>query len=491
MGTNNIFNDISTRTNGNIYIGVVGPVRCGKSTFISKFMQTMVLPRIDNKAEHQRVLDDLPQSGDGVTVMTTQPKFVPSKAVSIKAGSSVSMRVRLIDCVGYLVPGVDVNHADGRVRQVKTPWSDTQMPFEKAAEIGTRKVITEHSTVAVMMTTDGTITDIPRANYVEAEDRVIKELKKSGKPFVVIVNSRTPRSEDCKRIVAEISIRHSVTALALDVEALSMENIQNIFAILLHMFPVSGFKVNMPKWLTVLDSRHSIISEAVEALKTYTKTIKRLGDNDTTKVFEKSVNFQSLETKKVDVATGMITFNIIPKPDLYYRVLSTESGVEIKNEQELVAFIRNFGQSRLEYDRIKEALAQVEETGYGIVTPNMKDYTLDQPQLYRQGKNFGVKLRATAPSLHIIRVDVSTEITPTIGSQAQSEEMLKNIIHNYENDKNECWNTNIFGKPLQVIAMEGINNKSTKMNPEAQKKMKRTITKIVNSGRGGIICIII
>ena len=491
MATQNIFHDIATRTNGDIYIGVVGPCRTGKSTFISRFMRQMIVPKVDNKAEQQRVIDELPQSGDGVAVMTTQPKFVPAKAVQIKVAGSATMRVRMIDCVGYMVPGALANHADGKVRHVKTPWSDNEMPFEKAAEIGTKKVITEHSTIAIMVTTDGTITEIPRSNYIEAEERTIKELRKSGKPFVVIVNSKTPTAGECKKIAADIATKHGVTVLPLDVEALTTDHINQLITAVLHEFGVSGFKVKMPKWLTVLEPTHEIINEAVEALKAFTKNIKRLSDSDTTKVFEKSVHFEKLETTKTCVATGMIHYNIVPKSELYYKVLSDLSAVEIKSEQELVAFVKHMGSAKHQYTAIKDALASANSTGYGIVTPQLKDYTLDQPSLYKRGKDYGVKLRATAPSFHIIKVDVSTEVTPTIGSQAQSEEMLRAIQADYETNREACWNTNIFGKPLANLAQDGIGTKAAGMHPEAQRKIKRTLTKIVNNGRGGIICILL
>ena len=490
MATQNIFHDIATRTNGDIYIGVVGPCRTGKSTFISRFMRQMIVPKVEGKAEQQRVIDELPQSGDGTAVMTTQPKFVPAKAVQIKTGS-VSMRVRMIDCVGYMVQGAVANHADGKIRHVKTPWSDNEMPFEKAAELGTKKVIADHSTIAIMVTTDGTITEIPRYNYVEAEERTIKELKKSGKPFVIIVNSKNPSSGECKKISTDIANKHGVTVLPLDVESLSAEHINNIVTAVLHEFGVSGFKITMPKWLTVLDAKHEIISEAIEALKSFTKNIKRLSDNDTTRVFEKSAHFAQLETMNTCVATGLIHYNIVPKPELYFKVLSNESGVVIKSEQELVAFVKHMGASKQKYTAIKDALESAHNTGYGVVTPQLEHFTLDVPSLHKRGKDFGVRLRATAPSLHIIKVDVSTEVTPTIGSQAQSEEMLRTIQSDYENNREACWNTNIFGKPLNAIVQEGIGAKAAGMHPEAQRKIKRTLTKIVNNGRGGIICILL
>lgn len=491
MANNIIFDSIANRTGGDIYIGVVGPVRCGKSTFIAKFMRSHILPKVENKAEQQRVLDELPQSADGSAIMTTQPKFVPAKAVSIKVAGSNTMRVRLIDCVGYLVPGATGNQTDGKIRNVKTPWSNDEMPFEKAAEIGTRKVIADHSTVAVMVTTDGTVTNIPRANYVEAEEKIIKELKKSTKPFVIVLNSRTPASAECRKIAGQLTEKHGVVVIPMDVEHLDTENINNIFKSLLHEFGVCGFKVNMPKFLTVLDGSHSLITEAIDGLKSYTKNVKRLSDNDPSKVFSNSANFQALETVNTDVATGIITFNIVPKPDLYYKVLSAECGVEIKSEQALVAYIRHVSASKAEFDKVKSALRQAVDGGYGVVQPVLNDYALDKPQLYRNGRSWGVKLRAVAPSLHIIRVDVNTEVTPTIGSQQQSEEMLKYLSNQYESDRTAIWSTNILGKNLDTLVQEGITNKIIGMNTEAQRKMKRTLTKIVNNGRGGIICILL
>jgi stage IV sporulation protein A len=491
MQTQSIFQDIATRTNGDVYIGVVGPCRTGKSTFITKFMRQMVVPKVEGKAEQQRVIDELPQSGDGTAVMTTQPKFVPAKAVQIKAANSATMRVRMIDCVGYMVPGAVANHADGKVRLVKTPWSENEIPFEKAAEIGTKKVIADHSTIAIMVTTDGTVTEIPRFNYIEAEERTIKELKKSGKPFVIVVNSKTPVSGECKKVCTDLANKHGAAVLPMDVASLSADGINQIVTAVLHEFGVSGFKVTMPKWLTVLDAGHEIISEAIEALRTFTKNIKRLSDNDPARVFEKSAHFDRLETAETSVATGMIHYNIVPKPELYFKVLSALSSVPIKSEQELVAFVKHMGAAKQQYTAINEALNAANATGYGIVTPLLKDFTLDAPSLYKRGKDYGVRLRATAPSLHIVKVDVSTEVTPTIGSQAQSEEMLRAIQKDYDADREACWNTNIFGKPLQAIIQDGIVAKASAMHPEAQRKIKRTLNKIVNNGRGGIICILL
>ncbi|MCL2850960.1 MAG: stage IV sporulation protein A [Firmicutes bacterium] len=490
MANTQIFHDIATRTNGDIYIGVVGPVRTGKSTFITRFMQSHIVPKVENKDERNRVVDELPQSADGVTIMTTQPKFVPASAVNIKIGSA-AMRVRMVDCVGYMVPGAS-GHLDGeRPRLVKTPWSDTEMPFEKAAEIGTKKVITEHSTIAVVMTTDGTVTDIPRDNYVKAEERVIAQLKKLGKPFIVVVNSKEPHSQECQTLASDIARKHTISVLPINVATMGDTQVNQIFASLLAEFPVNGFRVTMPGWLTVLDRNHDIIAEAIEALKRHTASVKRLADNDTSKVFEKSANFTALETTHIDIATGIVTYNVVAADNLYFNVLSVQSGTTIQSDAQLVAFIKHFGDVKSEYDRLRTALTSAKESGYGVVAPSFQDFTLEAPALFKSGKSHGIKFRASAPSLHLVRVDVQTEIAPAIGSKEQSEEMLKLIRAEYDKDANALWQTPIFGKSLESLVTEGISTKAAQMPQEAKRKMKRTLTKIVNNGRGGIICILL
>jgi len=486
--TGKLFADIATRTNGEIHIGVVGPVRTGKSTFITKFMQSTIVPKISNSDERARVVDELPQSGDGTTIMTTQPKFVPNRAVEVQMGSA-EMRVRMIDCVGYIVHGAGGHIIDGKPRLVKTPWSDNEMPFEKAAEMGTRKVIKEHSTIAVVMTTDGSVAGIARENYVEAEERVISQLKKMGKPFVVIVNSRNPHGEEAKVLSAQITKKHSVATLALNVNELSTTDINQVFTSLLAEFGVNGFKVNMPKWLTVLDTSNEIIHEAIDALKKYTASIKRLSDNKPERVFEKSAHFARLETTHVDVATGIVTYNIVPHADLYTRVLSSMSGANIASEAHLVAYLSHSGKVMAEHNKIREALAQATETGYGIMAPTFADYVLHAPQLHKSGRSFGLKLRATAPSLHLVRVDVATDVLPTIGTREQSEEMLKLMSAEFETNKDALWQVPIFGKSLESIVREGITGKANAMSMTAKVKMKRTLTKIVNNGRGRLIAI--
>ena len=487
---NQVFENIATRTNGDIYLGVVGPVRCGKSTFIAKFMRQLAIPNIENSYEQQRVIDELPQSADGTAVMTTQPKFVPNRAVSIKVGDA-AMRVRLIDCVGYMIDGVSGLESEGHIRNVKTPWSDVEMPFDQAAEIGTRKVIVDHSTIAVVVTTDGTITDLARENYVTAEEKVIFELKQYGKPFVVVVNSRTPGSSTCQAVCQSIQDKFGVQALGLDLENLTTEDITKIFDGILAEFPVTGFKVNLPSWLQVMPVNHPVIVDAVERLRHYTKTVRRVADNNPTNLCDDSPYFSQVETSEVDVATGTIVYNLVPNPDLYYRLISQESGLKIQNAQHLMAYVQKVAGKAKEYDKLKDAIDDAETKGYGVVVPTLDSYKLDTPRLYKHGRNYGLKLRATAPSLHIIKVDVGSEVTPTIGTQEQSKEMLEFLKREYETNKEAVWQTPIFGKSLDEIMQEGVGAKIANMPANAMKQMKRTIGKVVNNGKGGIICILL
>ncbi len=487
---NQVFENIATRTNGDIYLGVVGPVRCGKSTFITKFMQQLAIPNIENSFEQQRVIDELPQSADGTAVMTTQPKFVPSRAVKIKVGDA-NMRVRLIDCVGYMVDGVSGLEDGGRIRNVKTPWSDVEMPFDQAAEIGTRKVIVDHSTIAVVVTTDGTITDLARENYVTAEAKVIFELKQYGKPFVVVVNSKDPQSENCRKVCDEIREKFNVQVLGIDLANMGTNEISQIFDGVLADFPVTGFKVNMPQWLQVMPANHAVIVDAVERLRRYTKSVRRVADNNPATICADSPYFNAVETSEIDVATGTIVYNLVPKNDLYFKLISQESGLNIQNEQHLMAYIQQAAGKAKEYDKLKSAIDDAETKGYGVVVPTLDSYKLDTPRLYKHGRNYGLKLRATAPSLHIIKVDVGSEVTPTIGTQEQSKEMLEFLEREYQTNKEAVWQTPIFGKSLDEIMQEGVGAKIANMPANAMKQMKRTIGKVVNNGKGGIICILL
>lgn len=486
-----IYEDIANRTNGDIYIGVVGPVRCGKSMFISKFMKNLVIPNIKNKHSKERAIDELPQSAEGKTIMTTQPNFVPNEAVNIMVGP-VQMKVRMIDCVGYMISGALGHEENLKPRLVKTPWSKDEMPFEEAAEIGTRKVIEEHSTIGLMITTDGSITDISRESYVDAEQRIVEELKQSKKPFVVVLNTTKPQAEETIRLQESLKEKYSVPVLAVDVSKLNEENVEEIFENVLSEFPIKSFKARFPKWLEALPYDDDIIQEIRNELISYGENARKIGELDRTKIaFLNNDNFEPLVVNEVLMGEGAICFDIVPKPNLFYKVLSKQCGIEIDNDFTLVKHIKELAHAKVEYDKLADALKQVEETGYGIVSPKIEEMTLEDPQIVKQGTRFGVKLKASAPSLHIMKVDVETEVSPLVGTQQQSEELCKYLMDEFEKNPSSIWNTNMFGKSLHTLVNDGINSKIVQMPFEAQRKMRKTLSRIVNEGKGGIICILL
>ena len=486
-----LYEDIKQRTGGDIYLGVVGPVRCGKSTFITKFMQSLVIPNIDNPNNKKRVIDELPQSADGKTVMTTQPKFVPNEAVHINL-NNVDLNVRLIDCVGYMINGA-LGHEEGeKPRLVKTPWSAEEMPFEQAAEIGTQKVIEDHSSIGVLMTTDGTITDIPRSSYVEAEERVAKELKQSKKPYVIVVNSKDPNSQEAQTLANALSQKYGASALAINVLEMTNDDVENIIEKVLEEFPVKSVKVTMPDWLNALDYDNPLIQEIINNVKEFTQDANKIGEiSKTISIFDNNDNFEPITVGSIKMGEGYVYFNVKPKQHLFYKVLSDECGCEIANDYQLVAYIKELAYAKMEYDKIAGALEQVKQTGYGVVAPKLEDMTLDDPQIVKQGSRFGVKLKASAPSLHIMSVDVETELNPLVGTQTQSEELVKYLNEEFEKDPASIWETNMFGKSLHTLVSEGINSKIVMMPQEAQRKMRKTLGRIVNEGKGGIICILL
>jgi len=443
-------------------------------------MQQAVVPKMDDRDERQRLVDELPLSGDGATIMTTQPRFVPASAAQIRVGSA-NMRVRMVDCVGYIVDGANGHIVDGNPRMVKTPWQDREMTFERAAEFGTKKVIKEHSTLAVVMTTDGSITEIPRDNYVAAEERVINQLKKLGKPFVIVVNSRNPQS--ARGLCAELSAKHGVAALPINADTLSNDNVTQIFNALLAEFPINGFRVTMPNWLRVLDSADAIVAEAVEAIRKHASSVRKLSDAEAGMLFEKSVNFASLAITNIDVVSGVVTYNLLPREDLYNRILSTSAGVDLSDEAQLVAFLRHSGGLLSSTRAVREAMEAANDTGYGIIAPSFNDFTLARPTLRKSGRNFGLSLRATAPSFHLVKVNVETSVTPTIGTREQTDEMLKLMQAEFDRDPAALWQVPVFGRNLGSIVEEGIGARVHKMPEGTRVKVKRTITKIVNGGR--------
>lgn len=492
MKSYNIYEDIAKRTNGDIYLGVVGPVRCGKSTFISKFINTLVLPNIQDKYDKERAIDELPQSADGRTVMTTQPKFIPNEAVRITVQDNVTLNIRLVDCVGYMIKGAMGQSEGSKPRLVKTPWSDVALPFEEAAEIGTKKVIAEHSTIAIAMTTDGSFTEIDRQNYIDAEEKVVKELQASGKPFVIILNTANPNSEQTKNLVESLKVKYNSCVMAVDVNNMTEDTIDNIFASILQEFPLVSLQIKMPKWMEALPYDDEIIQEVVNEAKTLVNSVNKVGEIDTTKIaFSESQMFEPLSITQIRMGEGIANMDIMPKPELFYQVLSRQCGYEIKSDYQLINYLKQLAHAKTEYDKIKDALEQVEESGYGVVTPRMEEMHLEEPEIVKQGSRYGVRLKASAPSLHIMKVDIQTEISPIVGTEQQSEDLVKYLLKEFESNPQGIWETNMFGKSLHSLVNEGLNNKLVQMPQEAQKKMRKTLGRIVNEGKGGIICILL
>lgn len=486
-----IYDDISRRTGGDIYVGVVGPVRTGKSTFITNFMEKLVIPNIVNKFSKERAIDELPQSAEGKTVMTTQPKFVPNEAAHVSIAGA-NMNVRLIDCVGYMISGA-MGQAEGdKPRLVKTPWSNEELPFEKAAEIGTKKVIEEHSTIAILLTTDGTIADIPRESYEVAEERVASELIAKGKPFVTIVNSVNPTNANTIALANELSQKYNCYAMALNVKELTENDIENIFAKILLEFPIKSIKAKMPSWLEALPYDDEIISNIIKEVKGFSENITKIGEvNKTATVFDASDDFEPITVDTVNMGDGTVYFNIKPKQQLFYKVLSNQCGYNISNDFELVTYLKDLAYAKKEYDKIASALEQVKTSGYGIVEPKVDEIVLDEPQVVKQGSRYGVKIKANAPSLHIVAVDVETEVSPLVGTMEQSKDLAEYLSSKFEENPNAIWQTNMFGKSLESLVKDGIHTKVFQMPVDAQRKMKKTLGRIVNEGKGGIICILL
>lgn len=491
MTNYNIYEDIAVRTNGDIYLGVVGPVRCGKSTFITKFINTLVIPNIQNQFDKDRAIDELPQSADGKTVMTTQPKFIPNKAVKIKVKDNTTLNVRLIDCVGYMIKSA-VSGEENRPRLVKTPWREEAMPFDEAAEIGTKKVVTEHSTIAVAMTTDGSFSGIPRSDYIEAEEKIVKELKASNKPFVLILNTTKPKDELTKELVKSLAKKYNACVMALDVANMVEEDIDEMFAKILADFPLTSLKVKLPKWIEAVPFDDEMIQEIIAETKSLVDNVTRVGEVDSTKIaFETSDMFEPITITELKMGEGIAIAEVVPKPNLFYRVLSKQCGYEITSDYHLISYIKQLSHAKVEYDKLKDALSEVEKTGYGVVSPSTSELTLEEPEIIKQGSRYGVKLKASAPSLHMMRVDVQTEISSIVGTEQQSSDLVKYLLKEFESNPQGIWETNMFGKSLHDLVNEGLNNKLVQMPVEAQNKMRKTLGRIVNEGKGGIICILL
>lgn len=487
-----IYKDISDRTGGDIFIGVVGPVRTGKSTFITKFMEQLVIPNISNKLHKNIAVDEMPQSALGRTIMTTQPRFVPAEAVRVSFKNKVSANVRLIDCVGYFVDGAVGHEEDGKPRMIKTPWSDKEMTFEKAAEIGTKKVIEEYSTIGILITTDGSFGEIDRANYVRAEERVIKELKATNKPFIILLNSNNPKDEKCLSLADSLEKKHGVSVVCVNALTLTAEDISSIMEKVLLEFPTYSFSVNIPAWMQTLSCENYIISEVLDKVKESSKSVYKMRDlYNVLGDFNEMDNFDGISIDEISLGQGVAEFSIIPKPDLYYKVLSENCGEKIENDYELMSFITSFAEEKRKYVKIKDALESAEKDGYGVVLPALEEMNLEEPELVKQGGKYGVKLKASAPSLHIMKVDVQTEVAPIVGTEKQGEDLINYIMNKFEDNPAAIWETNMFGKSLHDLVNEGLAGKLTALPKDAQGKMRKTLTKMVNENKGGMICILL
>ncbi len=492
MNSYDIYSDIAKRTNGDIYVGVVGPVRTGKSTFIRNMLKTLVIPNITDVNSKERAIDEIPQSGDGKSIMTTQPKFVPNEAVNILINDNINMRVRLIDCVGYLVDGAIGHVEDNKPRLVKTPWSNEEIPFSEAAEIGTNKVITNHSTIGVLLTTDGSVTDIERFNYVKAEEKVFEELTRCGKPFVIVLNSKNPYSEECVKLKNSLSEKYGKEVISLDVEKLNEENISQIFASVLNDFPIVSVDVKMPRWLSALPYNNKYVQEIVNNIMQIVNNSNKIGDFENgVQLFLDDDNFEPITNVNISMGEGKVEINVVAKPELFYKVLSEECNCNISSDYHLISYVKQLTEAKVQYDKFKDALQQVNETGYGVVYPTLNDLKLEEPQIVKQGGRFGVKLKASAPSLHLMQVDINTEVNPIVGSEQQSEELVKYLMSEFDNDPKSIWETKMFGKSLSSLVNEGLQNKLVSMPIEVQKKIRKTLGRIVNEGKGGVICILL
>lgn len=487
-----IYEDIKTRTNGDIYIGVVGPVRVGKSTFITEFMKKLVIPNIENENAKKRTIDELPQSADGKTVMTTQPRFVPNEAVKIAVADKINLKVRMIDSVGYLVSGAMGVTENDKPRLVKTPWSKKEMPFEKAAELGTKKVIEDHSTIGIVVTTDGTVTDLDRGSYLKAEEEIIRDVKKCNKPFVIVLNTKNPQSADAKRLAQSLKEKYECEVVAMNVQDMKDADVERVFEKMLKEFPITSLKVNIPKWISALPFSNPIVKEVVGEIKRFGGAVKKVGDTDKDAIlFQESDSFEPITFSSVEMGDGVVRFTIQPKENLFYKVLSDECGFEIKDDFELVSYIKDLAIAKVEYDKIKSALSEAEEGGYGIVVPKQEEFTLQEPEVVKQGGRYGVKIKASAPSLHIIKVDVETEVTPLVGTEQQSKDLVDYLNEQFENNPTEIWQTNLLGKSLSSLVGDNISSKIVMMPNDAQRKMRKTLSRIINEGKGGVLCILL
>lgn len=488
----NIYDDIQKRTQGAVFIGVVGAVRTGKSTFIKKFMEALVIPNIKDADKKVRTIDELPQSAAGRTVMTTQPHFIPEQGVDIVINDKQNLKVRLVDCVGYMIKGAQGDTEDGKPRMVKTPWHKQAIPFEKAAEIGTYKVISEHSTIGIVITTDGTISDIPRENYVQAEEKVIEQLKKINKPFVILLNSATPNGEKTQRLRAALQQKHKLSVIAVNCLEIDKPTIEQILSAALLEFPIKEVQLTIPKWLAMQGKDFQFKTVLFDNIKQSFETLNKISAlQEASAKLQTQEGIEKAEVTWVDYGTGKTKVTVEIDKDLYYDTLKEIIGEDVKDDWALMKLMRQLVYSRGEYQKLIPALEQVKNTGYGIVMPAIDQLKLEEPEIVRQGQKFGVRLKASAPSLHILRADIHTEVSPIVGSEANSEELVNSMMKNFENAPLEIWQSNIFGNSLQNLVTQGLNAKLMNVPEEARGKLQETIERVINEGCQGLICVII
>ena len=487
-----MYEDIARRTQGDIYLGVVGPVRTGKSTFIKRFMETLVLPEIDNVYRRERAKDELPQSGSGRTIMTAEPKFVPEEAVELSLPEGGKCSVRLIDCVGYMIPGAMGQWEEDAPRMVTTPWFDHEIPMPQAAELGTRKVIAEHSTIGIVVTTDGTITDIPREDYLDAEERVIGELKELGKPFLVLLNSAHPASPAAQALREELAEKYDVTCLAVNCMELGEKELTELIGRVLYEFPLKQLELFLPSWVDALPPEHPIKSTLYQTVRESAAELRRIRDVEgAVAAMGRGEHGCASRVTQVQLGTGVVRAQLDLPRSLFYETISHQSGFVIGDDGDLVELLSSLAQVKREYDKVSAALEQVRRTGYGIVVPSPEELTLEEPEIVKQGGRYGVRLKASAPSIHLIRADIETEVSPIVGNEKQSEEMMEYLLRQFEGDATKIWQSNMFGRSFHELVSEDLQTKLKRMPEEAREKLRETLERILNEGSGGLICIIL
>lgn len=492
MGEYSLYGDIAKRTGGDIYIGVVGPARTGKSTFIKRFMETMVLPHMSDDSKRERARDEIPQCGAGKTVMTTEPKFVPEEAVSISFGENTRLNVRMVDCVGYLVPSVLGTVENGEPRMVRTPWQEKPMPFAKAAEVGTEKVIREHATIGVIVSTDGSIGEISRRDYAEAEERVVKELKALGKPFAMVLNSAHPEDKESLALAYELEETYKVPVALVNCQTMGEEDISQILSLILCEFPVTQLRLDVPVWVHALEPGHTIRKTLLENFRSCAARVKTAGSvSSAARVFEENKFVEKAELGAMDYGTGAGSIRLELKQGLYYETISQLTGMEIRDDGQLIATLKALADCKKQYDRVAEALGDANEKGYGIVMPDVSELRLEEPEIIKQAGGYGVKLKASAQSIHMIRANIETEINPIVGSEQQSEELIKYVLREFEEDPQKIWESNMFGKSLYELMNEGLHTKLSNIPEDSRTRLSETLERIINEGSGGLICIIL